>query len=520
MLAKINFATNKGPLPFLFFGLVFIFYTYPMGLSDYWWHMSSGRWIWENLSIPAIDYFTYTYPQDDELRRVVILKAYYLGQLSFYFIYSLAGIWGLLIYKAVLLTVPLWLLWRYLCYKKVDPSVGLVLIAILPFLFYRFDELRAVVFSFIGVISVLFLIEKFIDKLRSGEAAGIYYFLLPATMLLWANLHRGFLIGWVLLVGYLFFETICLIRRRNALEIPAYKKLLVVLFGSVFITLLNPNGLGPLVANFSELNGPFVKVVDEFFPLWKYAGLYGAEFLFYGCLAVSVLAGYFMLRSWRTINPVYPVLMSGFIYQGFMTFRFSYFLAMMALALAAPAYSKASFQLRSKFPQLVSVMLLVVLMVLGYFGYHRTALIYGPWEKAYMPFGAVQYVQDKRPPGNIFNVFEYGGYLGWELYPDYKIFIDQRNLDYSVYEEYGQARNGNYQEIFNKYKIRTVVSYIAQPVLNKVPPIVEKLLYDKTWQVAYIDNVSIVFIQANAAAGFEVLNKKRVIDYINKLLTQ
>ena len=64
------------------------------------------------------------------------------------------------------------------------------------------------------------------------------------------------------------------------------------------------------------------------------------------------------------------------------------------------------------------------------------------------------------------------------------------------------------------------MSYIAQPVLNKVPPIVEKLLYDKAWQVAYIDNVSIVFIQANAAAGFEVLNKKRVIDYINKLLTQ
>jgi len=297
MRVKIDSVINKGLVAWLFFGRVFIFYTYPMGLSDYWWHMSSGRWIWENLSIPAIDYFTYTYPQDDELRRVVILKAYYLGQLSFYFSYSLAGIWGLLIYKAVLLTVPLWLLWRYLCYKKVDPSVGLVLIAILPFLFYRFDELRAVVFSFIGVIAVLFLIEKFIDKLRSGEATGIYYFLLPVTMLLWANLHRGFLIGWVLLAGYLFFETIRFIRRRNALDVSAYKKLLVLFSGSVFITLLNPNGLGPLIANFSELQGPFVNVIDEFFSVWKYTRLYGADFLFYGCLAVSTLAGYFMVRS-------------------------------------------------------------------------------------------------------------------------------------------------------------------------------------------------------------------------------
>ena len=65
---------SKYAVPTLFFALVFLFFTFPMGLSDYWWHMNTGRWIWENLSIPSVDPFTYSYAKDDDIRRVVILK--------------------------------------------------------------------------------------------------------------------------------------------------------------------------------------------------------------------------------------------------------------------------------------------------------------------------------------------------------------------------------------------------------------------------------------------------------------
>ena len=113
---------------FLVFASIFIFYTYPMGLSDYWWHMSSGRWIWEHGAIPSVDQFTYSYPQDEDIRRTVILQAYYLGQVSFYFVYNGLGIWGLLLYKATLLSLPLWLLWRFLRFKGVESIVALIVI--------------------------------------------------------------------------------------------------------------------------------------------------------------------------------------------------------------------------------------------------------------------------------------------------------------------------------------------------------------------------------------------------------
>ena len=507
-------------LPIVLFGLIFVFHVSPMGLSDFWWHMSSGRWIWENLAIPSVDYFTYTVPQDDDLRRVVILQAYYLGQLSFYFVYDWFGVWGLLFYKACLLTLPLWLLWRYLCYKKVDATAVLILISVLPFLFYRFDELRTVIFSFIGVIALLFLIEKFIDRLKSEQPVQHYYWLMPLTMLLWGNLHRGFLIGWVLLLGYLLFETVSLIRNTSELSQAAYKKMLLLFLACILVSLMNPNGIAPIVANQSELAGPFVNVVDEFFSLWKYTRLYGAEFIFYSCAALSVLGAVFMIRCWPRVYPAHALLMTGFIYQGFSTFRFSYFLVVMVLALAAPYYGDLTQKLKSRFPSVLLAIALGAILTLAYFTTQRTALLYGPWEKAYIPDAAADYILDKKLPANVFNAFEFGGYLGWTLYPNYKIFIDQRNLDYPVYEEYGRARNGDYQSIFEKYQVNTVLFFIKQPVLNVVPPIVAKLLYDNNWQVVFVDGKSIVFVRSAMVSGLNVYNKSQVIKSINQFVSQ
>ena len=39
------------------FALVFVYHTYPLGLSDFWWHLNTGRWIWSNGGLPVDDPF-------------------------------------------------------------------------------------------------------------------------------------------------------------------------------------------------------------------------------------------------------------------------------------------------------------------------------------------------------------------------------------------------------------------------------------------------------------------------------
>ncbi|MFV2057191.1 MAG: hypothetical protein ACC707_12035, partial [Thiohalomonadales bacterium] len=400
--------------------------------------MSSGRWIWENAALPNVDQFTYTYAKDADTRRTVILQAYYLGQVSFYFIYTWFGIWGLLIYKAILLTLPLWLLWRYLRLNNIDAIVALILILPLPLLLHRFDELRAVIFSFIGAIAVLYFINLLLDRLRSGKDVWRYFFILPATMLLWANLHRGFLIGWVLLATFLGGELLKFFLHKKGWGEDALSRQALIIFTllsvfAVLISLVNPSGLGAIVANSSELSGPFMQVIDEYFPLWKYASLYGMQWIFFGAVAIALLGGLFMLRARKELQWAHAVLFVGFAYQGLSTFRFSYFLVIMCIALAAPYYRSASQRLMADYGKQVQWFALLLFITVSAVNVQRSGFLSSPWERQYFPSAATQYISQNRPPARLFNAFEYGGYLGWKLYPDYKIFIDQRNLDYAVY---------------------------------------------------------------------------------------
>ena len=224
-----------------------------------------------------------------------------------------------------------------------------------------------------------------------------------------------------------------------------------------------------------------------------------------------------MARAGRKVEYVHWILLAGFIYQGFSVFRFSFFALIMCLAVAAPYYKPHSRWLIDKAPRVTLAVIILCAGLLTSMVLQRTALLYGPWEKAYFPSDATFFVLQNQPPANIFNAFEYGGYLGWKLYPNYQIFIDQRNLDYKVYEEYGVAKSGNYQQIFHKYDVNTVIFYHTQPVTQRRPPIVSKLLNDKTWQLVYLDQIASVFVRASKNSNLPVIDKIQANAYLSNI---
>ena len=514
---RINFlhtVTARDWLPWLFFLLVFLFYTYPMGLSDFWWHMNTGRWIWDNQAIPSVDPFTYTYAKDDDIRRVVITRAYYLGQLAYYFLYSFFGIWGLLLFKAASLTLPLWLLWRCLLAKSVEWRAALMLIAPLPFLLFRFDELRPHIFSFIAAILLYWQLEAAVTRLRRGQYPGALLWWMPLTMLLWSNLHRGFIIGWVLLLVYGFAEAWQSVRHKSGYSQRALPAFLLMLAVSFLISLLNPNGANAVLANFVELEGPFMSVIDEYFPLYKYAKIYHAGLIFYGAVALVLGLSAVVIRYRREMRWPQTLLFLGFAYEGFATFRFSYFQALMLPALAAPCLAPLSRVLAHRHHKLLWGGVALSILALAYGVGIRSALWYGPLETAYFPEQAASFIQQHRPPGRMFNAFEYGGYLGWHLYPDYPVFIDQRNLDFSVYQEYSAAWQGRYQAVFDKYGINSVVFYGRQPVLLRPPPLVRSLLDDASWVPVFADSKAVVFVRRQAAAGMPEVDRDLLRRYL------
>ena len=273
----------------------------------------------------------------------------------------------------------------------------------LPLLFFRFDELRPQVFSFIFTLLVLRLVEAMLAQERRGRPLKHYLFLLPVIMLLWANLHRGFIIGIGILFVYLFSEWIARKKNPNLLsDSPlsdgAYRRFLILVIVSTAISFVNPVGLTATWAN-------------------------------------SALS--------------------------------------------------------------------------------RTSLFTAPLETGVIPSTAVDYLIQAKLAGNVYNFFEYGGYLSWRLYPQ-NIFIDQRNLSWDTYEEYSQSWRGDYVEVFRKYQIGVVFYPVYES--HSLSRLVVGLLNDKQWGVGYYDGRNIIFLRNDINGNQPLLNKPAVIENIKENL--
>jgi len=107
------------------------------------------------------------------------------------------------------------------------------------------------------------------------------------------------------------------------------------------------------------------------------------------------------------------------------------------------------------------------------------------------PVGAVSWLEVERPPHELFNTFDWGGYLMWQA-PDYPVSIDGRTDVYDeyleVYDATVRARPG-WQEELDREGIGTV---LVDPGL----PLTAALRAEPGWSVGYEDDVAVVFTRA------------------------
>jgi hypothetical protein len=107
------------------------------------------------------------------------------------------------------------------------------------------------------------------------------------------------------------------------------------------------------------------------------------------------------------------------------------------------------------------------------------------------PSAAVSFVSKNRLPGPLLNDYNWGGYLIWKLYPDYRIYIDGRT------DLYGDAfmdlsgatyniSNESWGDPLDKWQIRSVI----------LPPdaaLVSALRCQSVWKEVYGDRQAVIF---------------------------
>lgn len=445
----------------------------PLHNPDLFWHLSAGRWIAENGSIPRADPFSFTRGGEPWV------DFEWAFQLFVYGLHQAGGLWLLRLAKAALLLAA-WLPVDALLRRRGSSGAGRALAsafwaaAVLPQSDLRPDLLSALLFA---------VLLSRLDADRLSPPFALAFFAL------WANLHPGFALGLALYAA----KALALLRERR----PPPRALALEAGAAALGTLLNPLGAGV----WGALGAHAVEgaTIGRYVQEWGALSLRSAlQWPFLAALlALAALAW-----SRRGRLPAFLALASlGLAVASLLSVRFGLFFAAAGAALWGAVEARPS-------PRLALGALAALTALLAW------PLARMPWTRpisdALIARRAVEFVarEDAALRGlRLFNTYEWGGYLGWRR-PREKVFGDGRYLFHGQIPELERAlRSAAELEAFaarhrlDGFLIKNYPNRL--PTVRRYPDGSERpflrpwhlfLLPRERWALVYFDEQALLFV--------------------------
>lgn len=370
----------------------------PILNPDVYWQLSAGREILAHWRIPRFDAFSFTqFGQpwiDFEWGTQIVWRA----------VQALLGWRGLWALKGVILAAAYWPVDQFLRDKKASRAARAAGLAFWTASILTHADLRA------DLISAIFF-AVILRRLEAKRAGFLFGFFLFAA---WANLHGGFVVGLALYPLYLWLGAAPL-----ALVAAEF-------FGAVLGTFLNPYGVGLYGAFTAHLNQPGMSGLIMEWGHLSFHRSYQAPLI----AAIALVGAIFAVRRRVSALAVLALILGA---ATAFSVRFGIYFAAAGAMYAASAYAR---------PRLGAVAAGLAAL---------TALLIYPLSHAsigpaitdfYVADRAVNFLarnQDELGPLKLFNQYEWGGAIEWQLGAEHKVFSDGRYLFFDQLRETNQA---------------------------------------------------------------------------------
>jgi tetratricopeptide (TPR) repeat protein len=414
--------------------------------TDMGWHLATGRWIMQHHAIPSTDVLSYT------VAGTRWIYPPFAGVLL-YLIFAAGGYAGLSVFCAMACVGAV----AYLARRRDVASLALAMCAIEPIAFRTGP--RADLFN--TVFLAIFLGELWAFQRGSSKRLWV----LPLTMLLWVNLHPGFILGLAVIGAYLLLEACDLLfADRRAAALQRLRTAWPWLAGSVAVTLLNPWGVKLYSASLTlaglhrQQQGAYntSASIQEFLPVPLSSHLLKQLIDFrhpengYTWLMVIAIV-VVLLALWRK-QPGAAIIQAAALYLSVQHARYIGLFCVTTVIIGAtllgeacstepaPAQPWQGSPDRKPLLRVPPALALVFVCAIGAitvlhaadFISNRTHVVFntgfrfGAGEATWYPERAASFIRRERLPGNIFEEYGLGGFAAWRLGPEYPDFIDGR----------------------------------------------------------------------------------------------
>ncbi len=455
---------------------------------DFWWHIRIGRWMVENGRLPSNDIFTYTVPGH------VWTDHEYLTEVLMWLIYSSTGAVGISVFFGLITYAGSYLMYRQVRRLPfVVVAMGLALAAIAGAPIWG---PRAQMITFALTCLELFWLQGYL----SGRSRNLQFF--PLVMALWANLHGGWVIGFVWLGVALVAELAGWAwEPSNPAHRAHVRFLAIITAASAVAVLATPHG-------FSLYQYPFQTVasmaqerliVEWFSPDFHQAYLHPFE-----AMILLLVAGFALRRP-----TLYDVL-----------------LTLVALALALQSVRNIVLFIAATTPVLVNTyseywkeiskargwkltlpsqpifgaITVLVLLFVAFFTAAHVAGETAPSRQQSLtqstyPVGAADWLAAHPDVGTrMYNQYGWGGYLAYRFYPQENrrvfIFGEAALMGDNLLNRYEdvQTLRPDWKQILDQCQVDYVV-------YNRGEALANVLAGDPAWRLVYSDAVAVIYVR-------------------------
>tara|TARA_R110002049_G_scaffold309151_1_gene517616 strand:- start:957 stop:2969 length:2013 start_codon:yes stop_codon:yes gene_type:complete len=466
---------------------------------DVWWMLRTGEWIVQNGQVITSDYFSFTFFGTEWI------NVKWLFEIILYGFEQVGGPEFTPILQSIIYVVLfLFLEKRYRNTFNDDnnyllKSSSFLLVAIVALLSIEFRIIgRPEMMSHLLAVLYLFIYEKY----RKQPSATIWW-LIP-LQILWVNLHEAFGIGLVILVTMIVGSILDFYLTKK----PIDRKFLLVSFLAVFAISINPRGIQMIQHPFEifgqvGLNKYTIELVGFTDPLfWRKEGF--LLIVFFAVSAVS-LNRKNIKKILNTYGTGWITLYVLFFYLGFTAYRNIPFFILLSMPLAANYCYHLIKHVSSKLTISISVFTLILLVVLyggivsnSYYELTERRESFGlKVDPNKNPKGVTDFISKLNLKGNGFSDYLTSSYLMWNLRPNFKTYIDLRDLDVfskPFFDNYLKlsADGKLFDKEDDQYDFNYAVVYAPQ-----FDGLHFHLDRSKEWEMVYADNVAVLYLKRN-----------------------
>ena len=466
--------------------------------TDMWWHLRAGEETLLNKEVYSVDTFSFTREGADWINHS------WLSQVLMLLIFRAGSYYGLSFWVGVCAVLSMLFVYMQMKGHPLLRSTVLLFAAVVS----------SVVWSprpQIHTLVLFSLLTYLIFKYKGTKEFKYLIWILP-IFILWGNLHGGYVLGIILLGSVIVGEILNKILFKNFADNLSWRQIVILaifMVSGVLVVLINPFGLDMWRIPFNTVG---VETLQNVISEWASPDFHQVfqQPMLWMLLGVFSLIG----LSKKNVDGTELVPLIAFSWAALVARRnFGPF-----AIIAAPIFSKYLASLiddwlsvaRQKFPWVnrildkstqnnrdlkpgIKNMLNLILIGLLLVGVGWKIADVNEWEfidgaeRNVFPVGAVEWLEDSEISGNLFNDYNWGGYLIWNL-RDTPVFVDGRTdlFGDEILNDYLSVMSlqSNWSEILEEYQINSVLVRSDSDIV--------RALQNTDWQIEYQDDISVI----------------------------